>query len=253
VHLAPKDKVLDFFNSLEKAGYLRFHKEANIQFNPGCIEYGFVKVNEAFMEGKKISGATLTDPIQKDTGGGGDNRGRLQTHKDLPGIIKTREGSGSDSWKLVDWENPISAEEESRFSCKMTTFQSQQSHKQAQICVHTFPDVVSEGIKKNKHWHDCPILSRIWNEGPRNDGSAHYYLEIGANIGSCVMEMLLGTNARIIAFEPHPMNLYNIKKTVLQLDKSFHDRLMLFSVGLGNASGTSTIYSAHDNMGNSGT
>jgi hypothetical protein len=48
------------------------------------------------------------------------------------------------------------------------------------------------------------------------------------------------------------MNLYNIKKTVSQLDKSFQDRLMLFPVGLGSASGTSTIYSANNNMGNSG-
>jgi hypothetical protein len=31
VHGAPIDKALDFFNSIENAGYLRFHKEPNIQ------------------------------------------------------------------------------------------------------------------------------------------------------------------------------------------------------------------------------
>jgi len=52
VHHAPKDKALDFYSSLERNGYLRFHKEPNIQWDPGCIEYAFVKVDEAFVEGK---------------------------------------------------------------------------------------------------------------------------------------------------------------------------------------------------------
>ncbi len=55
VHHAPKDKVLDFFDSIERAGYLRFHKEPNIQFDAGCIEYAFVKVDKIFMEGKNLT------------------------------------------------------------------------------------------------------------------------------------------------------------------------------------------------------
>ena len=53
VHNAPMDKVLDFFDSLDEAGYLRYHKEPNIQFGPNCLEYGFVKVDKSFTE-KKI-------------------------------------------------------------------------------------------------------------------------------------------------------------------------------------------------------
>jgi len=48
VHNAPMDKVLDFFDSLDAAGYLRYHKEPNIQFDPACLEYGFVKVDKSF-------------------------------------------------------------------------------------------------------------------------------------------------------------------------------------------------------------
>ena len=48
VHNAPMDKVLDFFYSLDAAGYLRYHKEPNIQFDPACLEYGFVKVDKSF-------------------------------------------------------------------------------------------------------------------------------------------------------------------------------------------------------------
>jgi hypothetical protein len=66
------------------------------------------------------------------------------------------------------------------------------------------------------------------------------------------MEMLLSTNANIIAFEPHPMHVFNIKKTVSLLDKSYQDRLLLFPIGLGSESAASTIYSASGNLGNSG-
>ena len=38
VHSAPIDKALDFYDSIERAGYLRFHKEPNIQWGSNCIE-----------------------------------------------------------------------------------------------------------------------------------------------------------------------------------------------------------------------
>jgi hypothetical protein len=94
------------------------------------------------------------------------------------------------------------------------------------------------------HLSHCDVLPKLWNDAAarrRHSSSDHddddnisnyVYVEIGANIGSCIMEMLLATNAQIIAFEPHPMNVYNIKKTVSQLDKSYQDRLLLFPIGL---------------------
>ena len=58
LHRAPaKDGAggaIDFFDSMERAGYLRFHKEPNIQWAPDCVEYGFIKVEKTFMEGKKV-------------------------------------------------------------------------------------------------------------------------------------------------------------------------------------------------------
>ena len=53
VHEAPKHAVLDFFDSLERNGYLKFHKEPNIMWAPHCLEYAFVKVKRSFVEGKK--------------------------------------------------------------------------------------------------------------------------------------------------------------------------------------------------------
>ena len=50
VHGAPGQTALNFFDSLDRAGYLRFHKEPNIQYNPSCVGYAFVKVEKTFME-----------------------------------------------------------------------------------------------------------------------------------------------------------------------------------------------------------
>ena len=53
VHKAPKEVAINFFTSLETAGYLRFHKEPNIQWGPSCIEYAFLKVDKTFVDGKR--------------------------------------------------------------------------------------------------------------------------------------------------------------------------------------------------------
>jgi hypothetical protein len=48
VHGCPGDTALDFMDSFEKAGYLRYHKEPNIQGDPNCIELGMIKVRRSF-------------------------------------------------------------------------------------------------------------------------------------------------------------------------------------------------------------
>lgn len=165
----------------------------------------------------------------------------------LDSSIKTQ--SSEKGWKIVDWKDAITQEEEDKFSCKFTKFTSASTGKSAKMCVHTFFDYVSGSINRNGRWGDCDILPTIWNGTTHDEKSV--YVEIGANIGSCVMEMLLGTDANIIAFEPHPMNLFNLKKTVSELDPALQDRLRLIPIGLGHEQGSSTIYSAHNNMGNS--
>ena len=169
--------------------------------------------------------------------------------------IKIIDGKASGNpWKLVDWSNPLSLEEETLFKCTMTNFVSSATKETAPMCVHE-NDWVSHNIKSNGNWADCNLLPVLWNYVSKEESDAYkllFYVEIGANIGSCVMEMLLSTNANIIAFEPHPMNVFNIKKTVSLLDRSYQDRLLLFPIGLGSESAASTIYSASGNLGNSG-
>lgn len=47
VHDAPA-VVDDFFQALRNAGYAIFHKEPNIENNPNCIEYSFLKLSKEF-------------------------------------------------------------------------------------------------------------------------------------------------------------------------------------------------------------
>lgn len=173
------------------------------------------------------------------------------------GSVKRIDGKASGaSWKLVDWGDPLSSEEESTFNCTMTNYVSFASGETAQMCVYEVASdqFVSGTIMSTGRWYDCDLLPALWNNGILHNetNESLYYVDVGANIGGCLMEMLLSTKAKIIAFEPHPMNVFNIKKTVSQLDKSYQDRLMLFPIGLGSESSNFTIYSASNNMGNSG-
>lgn len=44
VHGCP-GTALGFMDSFEKVGYLRYHKEPNIQTDSNCIEFGMIKVS----------------------------------------------------------------------------------------------------------------------------------------------------------------------------------------------------------------
>jgi len=46
--------AIDLFESFEKEGYLRFHKEINL-FSIICIEYAFVKVEKEFLQEKILA------------------------------------------------------------------------------------------------------------------------------------------------------------------------------------------------------
>lgn len=157
-----------------------------------------------------------------------------------------------DGWEVVNWQSPFNSKEEEMFTCDFVPFQSFSSGKEGEMCVHSFRDVVSDAIRSGKRWNDCNNLPMLWKSVTKEeDALSGVYIEIGANIGSCVMEMLLGTDANVIAFEPHPMNLYALKKSISKLDESYQNRIRLFPVGLGDKKEVNNIYSASDNMGNS--
>jgi len=53
-HKYPFSPEIPFFEFLEEAGYVRFHKEPNIQYNDGsCEEYAFLKLDKEFFAARK--------------------------------------------------------------------------------------------------------------------------------------------------------------------------------------------------------
>lgn len=65
------------------------------------------------------------------------------------------------------------------------------------------------------------------------------------------MQMLLSTNATIIAFEPNPRNYFCLTSTLVKMDKHYRDRVFLFPIALGKEASASTINGAKNNQGNS--
>lgn len=158
-------------------------------------------------------------------------------------ILKKISGEG---WEIPSWENEDKSDRKEA-NVRWANFTSTTGNTR-QMAIHPHFDFVSRDINKNHRWADCDRLPIMWNN---LESKSNLYVEIGANIGSCVMEMLLSTNASIIAFEPHPNNLLCLKETISKLEPELQSRIVLMPVALGMVQGTSTIYSASNNMGNS--
>eukprot|EP00581_Thalassiosira_minuscula_P002454 CAMPEP_0183739286 /NCGR_PEP_ID=MMETSP0737-20130205/56665_1 /TAXON_ID=385413 /ORGANISM="Thalassiosira miniscula, Strain CCMP1093" /LENGTH=241 /DNA_ID=CAMNT_0025974043 /DNA_START=340 /DNA_END=1065 /DNA_ORIENTATION=+ len=120
----------------------------------------------------------------------------------------------------------------------------------AKMCVHMIQDLISNKIREQKRWSDCDTLPERWNAA-KTGAENEVYVEIGANIGSCVMEMLMSTDANIVAFEPTPRNYELLSRTIYLLGPEYQRRVALFPIALGSESVKSQVYSSEGNMGNS--
>jgi len=64
LHKAPLE-VIDFFDTLEYAGYVRTHKEPNIQFGASCVEYAFLKLDREFFSARKQRKSSATKGVNR--------------------------------------------------------------------------------------------------------------------------------------------------------------------------------------------
>ena len=84
-------------------------------------------------------------------------------------------------------------------------------------------------------------------------------LDIGANIGICTITLLLMTKASIVAFEPNPVNLYHLTRTLSKMaweeprgiSPSIVDRVVVYPMGLGEADAKRVSRMQSTNGGNS--
>ena len=127
-----------------------------------------------------------------------------------------------------------------------------------QMCLHPEYDIVSHHIRETKHWFECDMLSSMWYDYLRTTSDdatsdASYHFEIGANIGACVMQILLTTpsNIHVVAFEPNPRNLFCLTSTLGRLPYHIQHRVTVFPVALGATMAKSTLHMEVGNFGNS--
>ena len=59
------------------------------------------------------------------------------------------------------------------------------------------------------------------------------YVEVGGNIGTCVMEMLLATDAHVVVFEPLPKNVALLAQALLLNEASLRNWVKLYPIALG--------------------
>jgi FkbM family methyltransferase len=113
------------------------------------------------------------------------------------------------------------------------------------MCVHKSPDVLSDTIRKKGTWDECSRLVEMWNYESRKENKAttlpKVFVDIGANIGSCVLQMLLETDAVVLAFEPNPRNLFPLTSTLLLLEPKLRNRVYVFPIGIGEMTGSASV------------
>ena len=76
-------------------------------------------------------------------------------------------------------------------------------------------------------------------------------VDVGANIGvfSLLFASLVGPFGRVFAFEPNPITIKYLQRSVIS--NWFHDRLRVNCAAVGSSNGTETIYFSQDRLGDS--
>jgi len=153
--------------------------------------------------------------------------------------------NNNSSWKVVNWDDPISAEDESRFSCAVWSNFKSRSGEEANMCV-TILRPSSSNANAAASALTCSAghyFTDVWYRGyGGGGGNEPTYVEIGAGQGACILEILLETSANVLAFEPHPELVYGFRKTMAEMDVEFRNRVTLVPIGLSDESMHDMIY-----------
>lgn len=179
-------------------------------------------------------------------------RGRDDVSNANHPFLKSTSGQG---WKMWDRESIL--HDNMNLTCNWNDYRPfigrSETAPAVPFCAHPLSDdqFVSNNIVKKGRHVECDGLPKMLEKSvdPNNNDQPVIYIDVGANIGTCVMQMLLTTDATIMAFEPHPFNLFVMTSTFMGFEKKYRDRIHLFPIALGAESSDSTIHMASDNRG----
>ena len=101
-------------------------------------------------------------------------------------------------------------------------------------------EYISNTIVRSGHFPDCDWLVKVWRsyDDPETRGAREpdTFVDAGANIGACSLEMLMRTDARVVAFEPSPVNRFYLTRSLrmaAQRDPSITSRIVVVPFALG--------------------
>jgi FkbM family methyltransferase len=173
-----------------------------------------------------------------------------QLSSSIPELLKV---TNTDHWQVWDRQGPL--HENLNLTCSWVDFRpATGGHHVAARPMCVVPQQendkwVSEGIRSKGRWWECDSITSLIL-GQEQSHSNLLYVDIGANIGSCVMQVITTTNAMIVAFEPDPRNQFYLTSTLAKLSSDEKERIHLFPIALGQERGNSTIHVAKHNRGN---
>jgi len=103
------------------------------------------------------------------------------------------------------------------------------SAEKAKICLYPTPDqeYINHVIKNTGTWPDCSSLVNLYNKH-KHPGGKSFYVEIGNSYGQCIFDMLLSTDATIVAFKTNAIQLYQLTSSLMTLPKEMRRRVALY-------------------------
>lgn len=149
-------------------------------------------------------------------------------------VLQKTRGKNWKAWSTaVTSESSILHADKGFGDCRWSKYTAQYDPtKSMEVCLHPAPDVISDIVNLKGYWEDCFAVSRQWYAAANSTSNIH--IEIGANIGSCIFELLLSDpNAHIVAFEPQAKNLFRLTSTLQRASPQLSKRVVVLPIALG--------------------
>ena len=125
------------------------------------------------------------------------------------------------------------------------------------MCIMGHDQFISNQMRRHHRRYECADLVRFWNAGSGQQvrGGIFIFLEVGANIGACSLEVALSVaNASMLLFEPNPLNFFHLTsslKWAYEAGRLSAARVVAFPLGAGSPALETTMYEQAGNTGNS--
>jgi FkbM family methyltransferase len=83
----------------------------------------------------------------------------------------------------------------------------------------------------------------------RNAHQDGVYVNVGSSLGYCALRILVDSALTVVAVEPHPVKLFHLTSTLLKLNASVRERIIVLPMAAGFREDTAFLFSGDRNYG----